>query len=192
MWDLGWWVHIWGRGSQAFQVGWVGLLDRMARGSFLVGWDILRWRRRNGKVAGRGYWEGVSGDNEHNWRAEQKDSHKRRQLMIQRVPDGTVYLDKVEPHLNFEIRDSNSKSGKQEAMAMATMAYLTVIALSITAVASDTPAATQYTNHTYSTQIRIRRWSKPPTTRPTRAAAWTTHRTTRSTTAEAATSSGRR
>ncbi|KAI8023638.1 Uclacyanin 1 [Camellia lanceoleosa] len=33
-------------------------------------------------------------------------------------------------------------------MAMATMAYLTVIALSIAAVASDTPAATQYTNHT--------------------------------------------
>ncbi|CAL5397962.1 unnamed protein product [Camellia sinensis] len=33
-------------------------------------------------------------------------------------------------------------------MPMATMLYLTVLALSITAVASDTPAATQYTNHT--------------------------------------------
>ncbi|THF97369.1 hypothetical protein TEA_014270 [Camellia sinensis var. sinensis] len=36
-----------------------------------------------GWVGGKGCWDRVFGDNEHNWRAEQSRSHRRRQLMIQ-------------------------------------------------------------------------------------------------------------
>ena len=43
MWGWRWWIYIWGWRLQAFQVGWIGLRDSMARDSFLVRGNIWRW-----------------------------------------------------------------------------------------------------------------------------------------------------
>ncbi|THG05230.1 hypothetical protein TEA_013675 [Camellia sinensis var. sinensis] len=106
-----WRVHIWGRGSQAFQVGWIGLLDSMARGSFLVEWNIWRWwwRHKKEEVIGKGSPAAMSTTGSQN----RGDSHRQCQLMKQFVPDRTDRTDPRSSNLPEKVRDKlYNKGGK--------------------------------------------------------------------------------